>query len=145
MVWGTFFRDEVPRSARLSAEGGVQSLNGQCPNAFCAIFGGASLTIITLLAPFYLKGLYLTQPHQGTWIVDTIPSKLIHPTYGATSVFYVLLFSICCLLFFYSPPACNLTLNLNVSTFKTIFIPMTEFLHVTEFFSTGTACGVCHK
>ena len=45
MVWGTFFRDEVPQSARLSAGEGVQSLNGQCPNAFCAIFGGASLRL----------------------------------------------------------------------------------------------------
>ena len=42
---GHFFRDEVPQSARLSAGGGGQSLNGQCPNAFCAIFGGASLSI----------------------------------------------------------------------------------------------------
>ena len=33
----------MPQSARLSAGGGGQSLNGQCPNAFCAIFGGASL------------------------------------------------------------------------------------------------------
>ena len=40
---GHFFRDEVPQSARLSAGEGVQSLNGQCPNAFYAIFGGASL------------------------------------------------------------------------------------------------------
>ena len=38
-----FFRDEVPQSARLSA-GGVQSLKGQCPNAFGIFFGGASLT-----------------------------------------------------------------------------------------------------
>ena len=43
MVWGTFFRDEVPQSARLSAGEGVQWLNGQCPNAFYAIFHGASL------------------------------------------------------------------------------------------------------
>ena len=41
---GHFFRDEVPQSARLSAGWGVQSLNGQCPNAFYAIFGGASLS-----------------------------------------------------------------------------------------------------
>ena len=40
---GHFFRDEVPQSARLSAGRGVQSLNGQCPNAFYAIFHGASL------------------------------------------------------------------------------------------------------
>ena len=28
MVWGTFFGDEVPQSARLSAGGGVQKLTG---------------------------------------------------------------------------------------------------------------------
>ena len=44
MVWGTFFRDELPQSARLSAGGGGQSLKGQCPNAFGNIFDGASLT-----------------------------------------------------------------------------------------------------
>ena len=48
MVWGTFFRDEVPQSARLSAGGGgVQSLKGQCPNAFGNFFGGASLNLQT--------------------------------------------------------------------------------------------------
>ena len=46
MVWGTFFRDELPQSARLSA-GGVQSLKGQCPNAFGNFFGGASLNLQT--------------------------------------------------------------------------------------------------
>ena len=45
---GHFFRDEVPQSARLSAGEGVQSLNGQCPNAFYAIFGGASLTHLSI-------------------------------------------------------------------------------------------------
>ena len=43
MVWGTFFRDELPQSARLSA-GGVQSLKGQCPNAWGDFLNGASLT-----------------------------------------------------------------------------------------------------
>ena len=44
MVWGTFFRDEVPQSARLSAGGGGgQKLFGQCPNSQSHIFGGASL------------------------------------------------------------------------------------------------------
>ena len=47
IVWGTFFRDELPQSARLSA-GGVQSLKGQCPNAWGDFFGGASLTISQL-------------------------------------------------------------------------------------------------
>ena len=42
---GHFFRDEVPQSARLSAGGGgVQSLFGQCLNAFVSNFNGASLT-----------------------------------------------------------------------------------------------------
>ena len=45
MVWGTFFGDEVPQSARSSA-GGVQKLFGQCPNAFVSNFNGASLTIL---------------------------------------------------------------------------------------------------
>ena len=42
MVWGTFFRDEVPQSARLSAGGGVQLLKGQCPNAWGDFLNGAS-------------------------------------------------------------------------------------------------------
>ena len=45
MVWGTFFGDKVPQSARLSAgEGGVQKLFGQCPNAPSMNFSGASLS-----------------------------------------------------------------------------------------------------
>ena len=39
-----FFGDEVPQSARLSAGGGMQSLFGQCPNAFVINFNGASLS-----------------------------------------------------------------------------------------------------
>ena len=57
MVWGTFFRDEVPQSARLSAGGGVQTLNGQCPNAFGIFFGGASLIIhnwLHWMSPYHL-------------------------------------------------------------------------------------------
>ena len=53
MVWGTFFRDEVPQSARLSA-GGVQSLKGQCPNAFGIFFGVASLSIGNLFSFLFL-------------------------------------------------------------------------------------------
>ena len=45
MVWGTFFRDEVPQSARLSAGGGGQLLKGQCPNAWGDFLNGASLRI----------------------------------------------------------------------------------------------------
>ena len=36
-------RKKVPQSARLSAGRGVQSLFGQCPNAFVSNFVGASL------------------------------------------------------------------------------------------------------
>ena len=51
MVWGTFFGDEVPQSARLSAGGGggVQKPFGQCPNAFCANLNGAPLSVIQCL------------------------------------------------------------------------------------------------
>ena len=40
MVWGTFFGDEVPHSARLSVGRGVQKLFGQCPHAFCTFEWG---------------------------------------------------------------------------------------------------------
>ena len=41
-------RKKVPQSARLRAEGGVQSLFGQCPNRGDAYFKGASLTLPTI-------------------------------------------------------------------------------------------------
>ena len=50
MVWGTFFGDEVPQSARLSAGEGVQKLFGQCPNAWVINLSGASLNLESKLS-----------------------------------------------------------------------------------------------
>ena len=41
---GHFFPRWSAPECPFECGGGVQWLNGQCPNAFCAIFGGASLT-----------------------------------------------------------------------------------------------------
>ena len=43
MVWGTFFGDEVPQSARLSAGGGAKAIRAM-PNASAMYLRRASLT-----------------------------------------------------------------------------------------------------